>query len=306
MASIVTGAFGYIGRYITRHLLQQGEQVATITTHPDKPNPFGNNVQAFPYNFNRSDELTAALRGAETLYNTYWIRFEYDNMTYRQAVENTITLFECARKAGVKKIVHISVTNAASAPELPYYVGKEQQEKALMNCGVSYSIIRPTLVFGREDILVNNIAWLIRKFPIFPIFATGKYKVQPVFVEDLAAIAVSTAKSADSIRLDAIGPEVYTFQEFVQLIAAKIKPAEKFIHVPPLVGIALGHLIGFGLQDVVLTRAELQGLMKSLLTSNQIPNGETRFSEWLVSNNGELGSTYSSEISRHFRWREKH
>ncbi len=302
MASVVTGAFGYIGRYIARHLLDLGEQVKTVTTHPNKPNPFGNTVEAFPFNFDRPDELTASLRGASTLYNTYWIRFEYGGMTFRQAVQNTITLFACAKKAGIRKIVHISVTQASVGSGLPYYAGKGLQEGALVNSGVLYSIVRPTLVFGKEDILVNNIAWLIRKFPVFPIFGSGLYKVQPVYVEDLASIAVACAADPVSRVVDAIGPEVFTFKELVKLIASRIKPGVKLVHVPPAIGIALGQLIGLAVGDVVLTRDELQGLMQGLLTSDQAPNGPTRFSKWLESNKNDLGTAYSSELGRHFKW----
>ncbi|MGH7771107.1 MAG: SDR family oxidoreductase [Candidatus Binatia bacterium] len=128
---VVTGAFGYIGRYIARHLLESGEAVRTITTHPDKPDPFGSAVEAFPYNFNRPTELMTSLRGASTLYNTYWIRFEYGGATFQQAVQNTVTLFECVKKAGVKRVVHISVTNASLESRLHYYRGKVLQERAL-------------------------------------------------------------------------------------------------------------------------------------------------------------------------------
>jgi len=302
--NIVTGAFGYIGKYITRHLLEQGEAVRTITTHPDKPNPFGEAVQAFPLNFDRQDDLIESLRGASTLYNTYWIRFPYGGATFEQAVRNTATLFNCAREAGVRKIVHISVTQASVESDLPYYRGKARQEQALIDSGVPYSIVRPTLVFGKEDILVNNIGWLIRKFPVFPIFGSGDYKVQPVFVEDLARIAVASAREPRNVSLDAIGPETFTFENLVRLIAARVKPEVRLVHISPSLGILLGRLIGFGLGDVVLTRDELKGLMDELLTSKQAPNGTTRFSVWLESNWDKLGSSYSSEIKRHFKWRK--
>ena len=301
--NVVTGAFGYIGRYIARHLLGLGEQVKTVTTHPDKPNPFGNAVEAFPYNFDRPDRLIASLRGASTLYNTYWIRFEYGGATFQQAVQNTVTLFDCAKKAGIKKIVHISVTHASVESRLPYYNGKGLQERALIDSGVPYSIVRPTLVFGKEDILINNIAWLIRKFPVFPISGSGQYLVQPVYVGDLAAIAVACAKDPDSRVLDAIGPETFTFKEFVKLIALKLKPSVKLVEVPPAIGIALGQVIGRAVGDVVLTKDELRGLMAGMLTSTQVPNGTTRFSQWLELNKDALGTAYSSELGRHFRWR---
>ncbi len=302
MASIVTGAFGYIGRSIAQHLLDQGESVRTITTHPNKPNPFGSAVQAFPFDFDRRDELTAHLRGASTLYDTYWVRFEYGGATFQQAVANTRLLFESAKRAGIQRIVHISVTHATDS-RLPYYVGKAAQERELVQCGVPFSIVRPTLVFGPRDILVNNIAWLVRRFPVFPIFGSGRYRVQPVYVQDLAAIAVESAKGNECLTLDAIGPEDWTFHDFVHLIASQIKPGERFLTVPPGAGIALGRLIGLAVRDVILTRDELQGLMDNLLTSSQKPNGPTRFSEWLATNREQVGKTYSSELARHFDWR---
>ncbi len=302
--NVVTGAFGYIGRYIARHLLDLGEPVRTITTHPDKPNPFGSAVEAFPYHFDQPDRLTESLNGATTLYNTYWVRFEYGGATFKQAVQNTNTLFECARRAGVRKIVHISVTQASVNSRLPYYQGKGLQEQALIDSGVPYSIVRPTLVFGKEDILVNNIAWLIRTFPVFPIFGSGKYRLQPVFVGDLASIAVSSAGEAGPALLDAIGPEVFTFEEMVRLMASRIKPGIKLVHLAPATGILMGHLIGLGLRDIVLTRDELQGLMDELLTSEQAPNGASRFSEWLEANKEQVGRDYSSEIGRHFKYQK--
>ncbi len=301
--NVVTGAFGYIGRYIARQLIEAGEVVRTITTHPGKPNPFGSAVEAFPYNFDRPGELVAALRGASTMFNTYWIRFEHDGATFQQAVQNTVTLFDCAKRAGVGRVVHISVTNASLESRLPYYRGKALQEQALIESGVSYAIVRPTLVFGKEDVLVNNIAWLIRKFPVFPVFGSGEYRLQPVYVGDLAAIAVACARESKSTALDAIGPETFTFEEFVRLLAVKIKPSVKVLHMPPVIGIALGHAIGCAVRDVILTRAELQGLMDGMLTSSQAPNGIMRFTEWLEAHKEEVGSTYSSELSRHFRWR---
>ena len=301
--NVVTGAFGYIGRYITRHLLESGEAVRTITTHPDKLNPFGSVVEAFPYTFDRPQDLVASLRGASTLYNTYWVRFEYGGSTFEQAVRNTITLFESAKRAGVGRIIHISVTNASLDSRLPYYRGKALQEQALISSGVSYAIVRPTLVFGKEDILVNNIAWLIRTFPLFPIFGSGDYKLQPVYVRDLATIAVACARDSHSVTLDAIGPEVFTFEEFVRLLALKIKPGVKFVHLPPAIAIALGHIVGLAVRDVILTRAEMQGLMDGMLISRQAPNGTTRFTEWLEEHRDEVGAAYSSELGRHFQWR---
>lgn len=302
MTDIVTGAFGYIGRAISKHLLDAGREVRTVTTHPDKPDPFGGAVPATPFDFENLDRLEADLRGAATLYNTYWVRFEYGGVTFRQAVRHTAALFACARRAGVQKIVHISVTHASAASRLPYYQGKALQEEALMTCGVPYAIVRPTLVFGPGDILVNNMAWLIRKFPVFPIFGSGDYRLQPVYVGDLARIAVDAAGHAGSTTEDAAGPETFTFDEFISLLAARIRPRTRLAHMPPWFALAAGRIIGEAIGDVILTRDELRGLMDNLLTSNQPAGGTTAFSSWLESHADELGTGYASELGRHFRW----
>lgn len=299
---IVTGSFGYIGKYITLHLLDLGREVRTITTHPTKPNPFGARVQAFPYSFEDPASLIQTLTGAITLYNTYWIRFAYGGLTYEQALKNTHTLFECARQAGVGKIVHISVTQASINSNLPYYSGKGLQEKMLAETGIPHAIIRPTLVFGKEDILVNNIAWMIRRFPLFPIFGSGDYRVQPIFVEDLAQIAIAQANGTNGSIVDAIGPETFTFKEFLQLITTSLGRTTKLIHMPSPVGIAFGKMLGLFIRDVVLTENELRGLMQEMLTSTQMPNGLTRFTDWLEQNKDTVGAFYSSEIARHFNW----
>jgi NADH dehydrogenase len=299
---VVTGAFGYIGKYITGRLLECGRQVRTITTHTDKPNPFGAEVRVFPYSFNDRARLTETLAGTDTLYNTYWIRFPHDGQTFASALRNTRTLFECAKAGGVKRIVHLSVTNASLDSRLPYYRGKARQEQLLKEFGIPHSIVRATLVFGKEDILVNNMAWLIRTFPVFPIFGDGRFRVQPVFVEDLAEVCVGQASAPGNVTLDAIGPETLTFEEAVRLMATAMGRRPRLVRTPPALGILAGRLIGLFLRDVILTKGELDGLMQELLTSAQEPNCPKRFSVWLRENGDTIGRRYTSELARHFRW----
>jgi NADH dehydrogenase len=262
-------------------------------------------VQAYPYDFDRPERLVETLRGVDTLYNTYWIRFPHNGMTFEKAVDNTGILFECAARAGVGKIVHISVTHASPDSALPYYAGKGRQEALLKQAGIPYAIVRPTLVYGREDILVNNIAWLIRRFPLFPIAGDGTYRLQPIYVGDLAAIAFERALEATSSTIDAIGPETYTYRAFVAHIASTLDRRSRLFYVPPRVAIWLGRLAGLWVRDVILTSNELKGLMGEYLTSDQAPNGPTRFSDWLKANRETIGSGYTSELERHFRWTKR-
>ena len=301
---VVTGSFGYIGKYITQELLARGHTVKTVTTHPDKPNPFGGQVLAAPYNFDNPSALTEYLTGSDTLFNTYWVRFNYRHWSFDQALANTKTLFNCAKQAGIRKIVQISVTNPSEQDDLPYYKGKALQEKILREMGIDYAIVRPTLVFGNEDILVNNIAWTIRKFPLVPIFGAGDYQVQPIFVADLATIAVDVSQLEGSQTMDAIGPETFSYEAFLQLIAKELNRKIAFVHTPPTLGIFLGKIIGLFVKDVILTADELRGLMLNKLTSTQAPNGKTKFSTWLHNHKNQIGCQYTSELNRHFYWRQ--
>ncbi|HHT9109720.1 MAG TPA: SDR family oxidoreductase [Candidatus Brocadiaceae bacterium] len=299
--NIVTGAFSYTGKYITRKLLTMGKMVKTITGHPDRLNPFDNKVLIAPFNFDMPTELVKSLQGASTLYNTYWVRFPYKQVTYDKAVDNTQILIHAAREAGIQKIVHISITNASEKSPFPYFKGKGILEKAIINSGLSYAIIRPTVLFGHEDILINNITWFLRHLPVFAIMGTGDYRLQPVFVEDVAEIAINAAHRKENVILDAVGPEIYTYNELIKLISDKVQNKARIIHLQPRLAFILSKFIDCIVKDIILTRDEVEGLMQNLLISKDAPTGRMRLSEWLDKNAGTLGITYASELNRHYR-----
>ena len=295
---VVTGAYGYSGKYIAARLLAQGKQVHTLTNSTYRANPFGDRITASPYNFAEPQKLVASLEGAKVLYNTYWVRFDHRDFTYRTAVENTISLFAAAKKAGVRRIVHISITNPSLDSELEYFSGKAQLEQELMNSGISYAILRPTVLFGEEDILINNIAWVLRRMPIFGVFGDGNYRLQPIYVGDLAKIAVQEGRGEDKVIIDAIGPETFTFRELVGEIADIIGVRRAIISVPPELGYLVGSLLGKFVGDVFLTREEIAGLMQNLLYTTSLPVGETRLTLWAGEHADTLGLRYSSELAR--------
>jgi len=302
--NIVTGAFSFTGRYIAKRLLSLGKGVRTLTRCAGNKSPFGDKVSTAPYNFHNLSRLSESMRGATTLYNTYWVRFPYGRVTFEEAIENTRTLIRAADAAGIRRIVHVSVTNASEESLLPYFRGKAAVEKDVMNSGLSYAIVRPTLIFGPGDILINNIAWFLRWFPVFALFGFGDYRVQPVFVEDVARIAVESGCKKESFVIDAAGPDTYRFEELVRLIADKTGNRAKIIHLRPRFALLLLRLVGYVVGDVVLTDGEMQGLMKNLLVSTNPPTGQTRLSDWLARNADSLGKVYASELKRNYRLRE--
>ena len=299
--NVVTGAFGYTGKYITRRLLSTGKRVRTLTGHPNRLNPFGEQVSVSPFSFDDPAELTESLRGATALYNTYWVRFSRAQVTFDQAVENTKALIKAAEEAGVRRIVHVSITNASEDSPLPYFRGKGLLENAIIHSGLSHAIVRPTVIFGAEDILINNIAWLLRRFPVFAVPGSGDYRMQPVFVEDVAEIAVNAAHRDEDVVVDAVGPDTYTFDELVRLIADKIRSKARIVHVSPALALFFSRMAGYLVNDVMLTRDEVEGLMANLLVSDGPPTGQTRLGDWLDENAESVGAKYASELKRHYR-----
>ena len=297
---VVTGASGYTGRYITRLLLSRGRRVRTLTGHPARANPFGDQIESAPFNFDRPDELVRSLEGAGAVFNTYWIRFPHGGQTFDSAVANTRMMIEAATRAGVRRFVHISVTNAESSP-LPYFRGKAMVEAAIKASALSYAIIRPALIFGVEDILLNNIAWLLRRFPFFAIPGRGDYRVQPIYAADLAEIAVDAARDDRRITLDALGPEIFTFDQLVRMLASAVGRKSRIVNVDPRIALGLTQIVSWLVRDVMLTRDEIRGLMTNLLVTESPPNAATRFSQWLASNADKIGIAYASELARHFR-----
>lgn len=297
---VVTGAFSYTGKYLARILLSRGATVRTITGHPDRPDPFGGRIAAFPFDFDRPDRLVATLRGASVLYNTYWVRFDHGGEGHDRAVRNTRILFGAAREAGVRRIVHVSIANPSTDSPLPYYAGKARLEEDLSRLGIPHAIVRPAVIFGDEDILVHNIAWFLRRVPIFAIPGSGRYGLQPIFVEELASLLDRAGRAELDGTFDAVGPEAVTFEEMVRFLRAEIGGRARIVHAPPEVVYALLHPMGLLMGDVILTRQEIAGLMAGLLVSRERPLGARSFRAWIRERKDTLGRRYSNELRRHF------
>ena len=297
---VITGAFSYTGRYATRILLDRGNRIRTLTYHRERENPFGDKVSVIPYGFENSERLTEALRGASTLINTYWVRFPRGNSTFEAAVQNTRTLIRAAKDAGVQRIVHVSIANPSLESPLGYYKGKAQVEHALIESGLAYTMLRPTVIFGVEDILINNIAWFVRNFPAFAIPGDGRYCIRPIYVEDMARLIADAVEQEGNTVLDAVGPETYTFEELVTLIAAELGRRTRLVHVSMPTAYVATRIAGWFVGDVVLTWEEYKGLMAGLLAPEGPSARETCLSHWLAAHREHVGKRYASEVARHY------
>lgn len=306
---VITGAFSYTGKYATRLLRQRGMSVRTLTGHPptsrlpSEQHSAGANtdaVEILPYSFDRPKELAASLLGASTLINTYWVRFPRGQVTFETAVHNSRILIQAAREAGVRRIVHVSIANASLDSPLGYYRGKALVEQAVRDSGLSYCIVRPTVIFGVEDILINNIAWFVRNFPVFGIPGDGKYSIRPIYVEDMARLLANAVEQKDNSEINAIGPETFPFEKLVRVIARALDRRVRLAHVPMPLAYASTALMGWFLRDVVLTWEEYRGLMDNLLAPQSPPTGQKQLTQWLAENADQVGRHYASEVARHY------
>ncbi len=298
---VVTGAFSFTGRFIARRLLEQEKQVKTLTNHPRRAGAEDIKAEVAPLQFTDREALVDSLRGADVLYNTYWVRFHHGRVRFGDAVANTRILLGAARDAGVRKVVHISVSNPAEDSPLDYYAGKARAERAVRESGLAWAIVRPTLVFGQGDILINNIAWLLRRLPLFGIPGRGDYRLQPVAGEDVAEIATWAAEQVGPVIVDAAGPDIIYYSEMVESIAIAVGRHPRFVYVSPRNALRAAKIIGRMVNDVMLNEPELEGLMQELLVSRERPRGTQSLDNWLLANADRVGQTYASELDRHWR-----
>jgi uncharacterized protein YbjT (DUF2867 family) len=303
---VVTGAFSYSGAAIAGELRAAGRRVRTLTGHPGRDpstgqTPAGNQIEVRPLDFADPAALTESLRGARTLYNTYWVRFAHGHVDHPVAVARSRVLFQAAVEAGVQRIVHVSITNPSADSPYPYFRGKAAVEQALRDLGVSHAVLRPAILFGGNGVLINNIAWLLRHLPVFAVGGTGEYRIRPIHVDDLARLAVRAGGSATTETIDAVGPERPTFLELVGTIKAAVGSHSQVIRVPGALIPAAARLLGLALRDTLLTAEEYQGMADGLADTDGPATGETALSQWITDHEDTLGRGYANELARHFR-----
>jgi NADH dehydrogenase len=299
MRDAVTGAFSFTGRAIAEQLVAEGREVVTLVRRT--PRDADPRIRVAPIKFDDPTALAAALDGVDTLYNTYWIRFERNGLTFDEVIRRSQILLGAAAHAGVRRLVHVSVVNAGTDAPTRYFVAKARLDDVVRGSGLSHAIVRPTLTYGPGDILVNNLSWVLRRFPAFAIPGDGEYRLQPVHVEDVARIAIAAGRQPGDVDVDAAGPDVLTFNQFVRLLAAAVDRRPFLVNAPRFASLAGAWLIGLLVRDVMLTRDEVTELTASLLVSSRRPLGRIGLPAWAGAHGDELGRSYHSELDRHFR-----
>jgi Nucleoside-diphosphate-sugar epimerases len=299
---VLTGPFSYSGSYLARRLLEAGAEEVRGLVGRNTEVPDGlEAVKASPLDFSDPDALARAMEGADVFYNTYWVRFNHRRFTHNEAVGNTRVLFQAARKAGVRRVVHVSITNPELDSPFEYFRGKAELERDLAESGLSYAIVRPAVLFGGRDILINNIAWALRTFPVFGVFGQGDYGLRPIHVRDLTALMIQAGRRDDNLTFNAVGLERYTYRGLAETLARILGLKRIILPCPPALGYAVGKVVGWLHRDVFITWPEVGGLMAGLLDTPESPEeapGRTSLSAWAETRKADLGRVYASELAR--------
>ena len=297
---VVTGAFSYSGAAIARAVEASGRRVRTLTGHPERA-PAGTGIDVRSLAFDDPPALVESLRGVRTLYNTYWVRFAKGRIDHNAAVANSTTLFDAARTAGVQRIVHVSITHPSLESPYPYFRGKAEVERALAQTGVSHAVLRPAILFGGNGVLVNNIAWLLRRLPVFAVGGSGVYRIRGIHIDDLAGLCVAAGSANGNTTIDAVGPERPTFREMVDAIRRAVGSRARIVAVPGALVPPMSEVLGLVLRDRLLTRDEYHAMADGLADTDGPPTGQIAFSDWLAASKDTLGRHYANELRRHFR-----
>ncbi len=293
---VVTGAFSYSGAALAAELHRRGRTVRTLTAHPARHTGPGPRVESWPLDFTE-ESLRSCLTGTHTLYNTYWSRFPETGTTYDAAVANSRTLFRVASQVGVRRIVHVSITNPDLASPFPYFSGKALVERDLAACGVPYAIARPAFLFGNGGVLINNMAWMLRHLPVIPVGDGGAYLMRGMHVADLAGLCADLADGPDGVCVDAVGPDRMTFRELLGVVRDAVAPKTPIVAVPGRLLIAGARLLIPVLRDQLLTGDEYRAMASGLADSQAPATGATSFRTWVEQQAPRLGRRYLNDTS---------
>lgn len=314
LKSAVTGGFSYSGRYLTRRLLDQGQQVVNLTNHPSRPVDFTadelQRVTTAPLDFSDEAALARRLEGVDVLYCTYWIRFAVGGDTHERAAERLRSLFQIAKSVGCRKVVLASHTRASVDSPYPYIAGKARAVAALRATGIDYAVVRPCGIFGEspsESILMNNAAWVLRRTPLFLLAGTGEERFQPIHVHDMAELMHTLGQSASTgEERDACGPDAPTARELFTAIARATGSWARVAApgLPARVVTMLTKPLDLMTGDILLDADDLN-LMGSGLTRADDPAdpaiGRRRsLLAWLEQVGPQLGREYISSMQRYY------
>lgn len=200
----------------------------------------------------------------------------------------------------MRRVVHISIMNPDLASPYPYQRGKALVEQALRESGLSYAVVRPSVLFGGSEVLLSNVAWLLRHLHVFTVPGDGRYPIRPTHVEDLADLMVELGAGEENTIRNAGGPETFEFGALVRLIRDATGARALVGRAPRSLVLPLTRVVNSITRDITVTRDELGALMDGLASCDGPPVGDRRYTDYLTAHASTYGRTYTNEIRRNF------
>jgi uncharacterized protein YbjT (DUF2867 family) len=235
----VTGGTGFVGKHVIRALLRQGLHVRALVRRGSERDLQGfESIERVPGDVLAPGTLTASVEGCAAVIHLVGIIRERRSrgVTFEALhTDATRNMLALARAAGVRRFVHMSALGTRPGADARYHRTKWAAEEAVRASGLDWTIFRPSIIFGRGDELVTMLARMIRRLPVVPVLGTGRYRLQPIAVEQVGEAFARAVRSERSVGqvYTAAGPADYPFLEILDRIARALgRPRVRTAHVP--------------------------------------------------------------------------
>ena len=273
----VTGATGFIGRHLVSKLLSQNKNVSVLT-HSQKSQL--DPVTIFQGSVEDSHSLDSFCKEIDILYHLVGIIAETRKKTFdKTVVEGTENIVEAAKKHHIKKIVYLSALGTAESALSKYHQTKFLAEQAVMHSGIPYAIFRPSVVYGEGDGFVSLLVKMIRYSPFTPIIGTGKFQLQPIYIDDLTDMMTKIDFLEDEI-ISIGGPEKLEYLEILYLLKKHLGKKRLNIFLPTVLMKMVASVLEPILKPAPITRDQILMMeegstcditkMKQLFSNNPI------------------------------------
>jgi NADH dehydrogenase len=248
---LVSGGTGFVGSAITRELMRRGERVAVLSREAEKARAkFGDEVEARGGDVRDAKSLAAAMEGVDIVVNAVQfpgspIENRRKGYTFEEVdLKGTRHQVDAAKAAGVRRFVYISGVGADKDADKHWFRYKWEAEEYLKKSGLEWVIIRPTWVFGPDDVSLNRFLGFAKLLPFVPMFGSGKQDMQPVFIDDVARVAADAALKPEAANtlFELGGPEVMSMNDVVKTALDVKEKKRLLLHQPAVVGKLIGTL----------------------------------------------------------------
>ncbi len=253
----VFGGTGFLGRRVVRQLREAGETVRVASRHPGRAE--GNRLEPFVADVRNGRSVEAAVANAVGVVNAVSLYAEHGSETFHSVhVEAAARVASAAKRAGVKRLVHLSGIGADASSASRYIRSRGEGEAAVQAAFPGAVIIRPAVMFAPDDGFLTVILRLLRRLPVYPMFGDGRTRLQPVYADDVAAAIVRVLRQSETPHpvYELAGPRVYSYAELLQTTAREAGLRPVLMRAP------------FGLWYALASLAEM--LPRPPLTRNQV------------------------------------